>query len=102
MKLTDEDLTAMAIYLGLNERDFIDKYTQLRWFRMGLTLAEKPNGECVFLDSVDCQVQPAKPKQCRDFPNGWNFPGFEHTCRASPRVVSDEEYRRLTNGTNAG
>ena len=102
VKLTDEDITAMAIHLSLSERDFIEKYTQLRWFRLGLSLAEKPNGECVFLDGIDCRVQPVKPQQCRDFPNGWNFPGFEKQCRAIPRVVSDEEYRRLTNGVSAG
>jgi len=102
VKLTDEDITAMAIHLSLSERDFIEKYTQLRWFRLGLSLAEMPNGECVFLDGIDCRVQPVKPQQCRDFPNGWNFPGFEKQCRAIPRVVSDEEYRRLTNGASAG
>jgi len=40
-------------------------------------------------------VQPVKPQQCRDFPNLWNFPGFEQTCRALPNLVSEEEYRRL-------
>jgi len=36
-----------------------------------------------------------KPQQCRDFPNLWNFPGFEETCRAIPHRVSEEDYRRL-------
>ena len=43
----------------------------------------------------DCSVQPVKPQQCRDFPNLWNFPGFEKTCRAIPRLVGEEEYQRL-------
>jgi Fe-S-cluster containining protein len=102
VKLTGEDITGTAIYLGLDERDFIESFTQLRWFRMGLTLAEKPNGECVFLDGIDCRVQRVKPKQCREFPNLWRFPGFQKQCHAIPRVVSDEEYRRLTSGTSAG
>jgi hypothetical protein len=39
-------------------------------------------------------VQPVKPQQCRDFPNLWNFPGFEQTCRAIPRLVGEEEFAR--------
>ena len=67
-----------------------------RWIdRRALVLQEKADGSCVFLDGDDCSVQPVKPQQCRDFPNLWNFPGFEKTCRAIPRLVSDDEYRRL-------
>ena len=40
-------------------------------------------------------MQPVKPQQCRDFPNLWNFPGFEKVCHAVPRLVGPEEYRRL-------
>jgi uncharacterized protein len=36
-----------------------------------------------------------KPQQCRDFPNLWNFPGFEKVCHAVPKLVEEEEYRRL-------
>jgi uncharacterized protein len=102
VRLTEEDIAGMAIHFGLDEREFIEKFTRLRWFRLGLTLAEKPNGECIFLDGLDCRVQPVKPKQCRDFPNLWNFPGFQKQCHAIARVVSDEEYRRLTNSARAG
>ena len=48
---------------------------------------DKPGGECIFLEGRDCAVQPVKPQQCRDFPNGWNFPGFEKICRAVPREI---------------
>jgi hypothetical protein len=60
-----------------------------------LALQEKPNGECIFLDGNDCSVQPVKPQQCKDFPNLWNFPGFEKQCRAIPRIVREQEWRRL-------
>ena len=53
----------------------------------------RPGGPCG--EGDDCAVQPVKPQQCRDFPNLWNFPGFEKTCCAIPRLVSQEEYRRL-------
>jgi uncharacterized protein len=85
VKLTDGEITAMAAHLGLSEFDFIQTFTRLRADRQGLALQDKPTGECIFLEGRDCRVQPVKPQQCRDFPNGWNFPGFENICRAVPR-----------------
>jgi hypothetical protein len=40
-------------------------------------------------------VQPVKPQQCCDFPNLWNFPDFQKVCHAIPRLVHEEEYKRL-------
>ena len=57
-------------------------------------MQEKPDGGCIFLEGNDCAVQSAKPRQCRDFPNLWNFPGFEKFCHAIPREVSAEDYER--------
>lgn len=95
VRLTDEDVRAMAAYRGLSENEFTERFTRLREDRRGLVLTEKPNGECIFLDGIDCSVQPVKPQQCRDFPNRWNFPGFEKLCRAIPREVNEAEYDRL-------
>lgn len=78
----------------MSEHDFIQQFTRLRADRRGLALMDKPNGECVFLDGEGCAVQAVKPQQCRDFPNLWNFPGFEQICRAVPKLVSEEEYRQ--------
>lgn len=86
----------MAAFLGLPEDEFIQRYMRLRPDRRGLVLAEQADGACVFLDGNDCRVQSVKPQQCRDFPNLWNFPGWEQECRAIPRVVNEVEYRRLT------
>lgn len=85
----------MAAHLQRGEREFIAQFTQLRPDRLGLALLNQPNGECIFLAGENCAVQPVKPQQCRDFPNLWNFPGFEQVCHAVPKLVSDEEYRRL-------
>lgn len=93
--LTDVEIARLAVFKGMNALDFIQQFTRLAEDRRGLALKEKQNGECVFLDGTDCDVQPVKPQQCRDFPNLWNFPGFEKVCHAIPRQVSDEEYRRL-------
>lgn len=93
MRLTDAEIARLAAFLGLGQGEFIERFTRLRDDRRGLSLVEKPNGECVFLAGNDCSVQPVKPQQCRDFPNLWNFPGFEKICHAIPREVSAAEFR---------
>lgn len=94
VRLTDAEITRIAGHLGLNEAEFVERHTRLRADRKGLSLLEKSNGECKFLDGHDCSIQPVKPQQCRDFPNLWNFPGFEKICQAIPREVSPEEWRQ--------
>ena len=95
VRVTDGEITRLAAFKGISEHAFIQQFTRLRHDRRGLALQEKPDGSCIFLDGIDCSVQPVKPQQCRDFPNLWNFPGFEKLCRAVPRMVSEEEFRRL-------
>ena len=85
----------MAAHLQVSENDFIQRYTKLRLDRQGLSLMDKPTGECIFLEDNGCLVQPVKPQQCRDFPNLWNFKGAEKQCKAKPKDVSAEEFRRL-------
>ena len=97
-RITEAELARLAAFKGVSEYDFIQQRMRLRPDRRGLALADKPNGDCIFLEGNDCSVQPVKPQQCRDFPNLWNFPGFEKICRAIPRLVSDEVYRRLVSG----
>lgn len=82
VKLTDTDISAIAEFLGLDERDFIQKFTRLRPRRDGLALIDNPDESCVFLDGRDCRIQPVKPLQCRGFPNTWNFPGWRDVCKA--------------------
>jgi uncharacterized protein len=95
VRLEAAEITRLAGHLQLLETDFIQQFTRLTTDRRGLALLDKPNGECVFLDGEDCRVQSVKPQQCRDFPNVWNFPGFEQHCRAIPRAVTADEWRRL-------
>ena len=94
VRLTAAEVTRLAEWQQMGEFEFIQKFTRLTRDRRGLSLEEKPGGECIFLDGHECSVQPVKPHQCRDFPNLWNFPGFEKTCRALPRIVSDSEHAR--------
>ncbi|MEO6055028.1 MAG: YkgJ family cysteine cluster protein [Chthoniobacterales bacterium] len=84
MKLTEGDILSMARHFKITEWEFVQKYTRLRPSRDGLSLLDKENGECVFLDGIDCTVQAAKPSQCQGFPNNWNFPGWQDVCEAIP------------------
>ncbi|MEO8206433.1 MAG: YkgJ family cysteine cluster protein [Chthoniobacterales bacterium] len=84
VKLTEEDILSMARHFKITEWEFVQKYTRLRPSRDGLSLLDKENGECVFLDGTDCTVQAAKPSQCQGFPNKWNFPGWQDVCEAIP------------------
>jgi uncharacterized protein len=94
VRLTNGEITRLAAFKGLSEPNFIQQFMRLRWDRGGLALQEKADGGCIFLDGDDCSVQPVKPQQCRDFPNLWNFPGFEQSCHAIPRLVGEEEFAR--------
>jgi Fe-S-cluster containining protein len=94
VRLTEAEMARIADFLGLTQTEFIARHTRLRADRKGLSLLEKASGECEFLVGNDCSIQPVKPQQCRDFPNLWNFPGFEKVCRARPQDVPPEEWRR--------
>ena len=83
----------MAAHLGVTEHNFIQSYTRLKSDRSGLALQDKGNGECIFLDGHDCRINAVKPQQCRNFPNLWNFPGFEEVCRAKKIVMKAPEFR---------
>ena len=95
VRVTEAEVAPLAGLLGLTAHDFIQRHTCLRADRGGLALAIRPNGECIFLEGARCAVQTVKPQQCRDFPNLWNFPGFEIFCRSIPRRVDADEWRRL-------
>lgn len=85
--LTEADITALADRLGMDERDFIGRYTRLTRSRSGLSLEEEANGECVFLRDGLCSVYESRPRQCRHFPHLWYVEG-------SCPVVEAKEKRR--------
>ena len=95
VRMTEAEITRLAEFKGVSEFDFIQRFTRLAEDRQGLVLTDNARGECVFLEGNDCSVQAVKPQQCRDFPNLWNFPGFEKLCHAVPKIVSADEYNQL-------
>ena len=84
VKVSAEEIAAIARHLQIPETEFIQNHTRLRPNRDGLALLDKPNGECAFLKGRDCAIQAVKPAQCKGFPNTWNFPGWREFCQAVP------------------
>ena len=80
--MTNEEISAIAAYLKIEEGRFIQEYTRLRPDREGLALLDLEDGACFFLKGNNCSIQAVKPQQCKDFPNGWNFPGWRDLCEA--------------------
>ena len=88
--VTEEEVAKIANHLGLPLYEFVAEYTALRRNRAGLTLVEKPDDECSFLDGIDCVIQDVKPAHCAGFPNSWNFPGWREKCEAVPEPIDRE------------
>lgn len=78
--LTDEDVQAISAFLGLSEDAFVNTYCRLQRNRRGLSLIDAEDGACIMLCAEGCRIQPVKPRQCRDFPLRWRFPGWETRC----------------------
>lgn len=83
VRVTDEEVERIADYIGLSVDRFVQTHTRVNANRTGLSLIDKPNGECIFLEGKNtCNIQAVKPVQCAGFPNVWNFPGWRDVCEA--------------------
>ena len=82
VRITEAEILSISRFLGVSEDEFIQNTTRLRPNRDGLALIDQADGACIFLQGNDCSIQEVKPQQCRDFPNGWNFPGWRNVCEA--------------------
>jgi uncharacterized protein len=94
VKLSDREIQDMALFFRMTEADFIEKYTKLRPDRKGLSLKDRYDGACILLKEDRCLAQSAKPQQCRDFPNLWNYEGFRNTCKSSAIEMSIPDYEQ--------
>lgn len=89
--VTQDEVAQIAAFLGMELDDFIQTRTRLSANRRHLSLMEKPNGECFFLEGVNtCTLQDVKPAQCKGFPNAWRFDGWRDLCEAV-EVGGDED-----------
>lgn len=75
-----DEVDAMSGYLRLTAEAFTARYTRLTADRRGLSLIEKDGTTCIFLEDGRCRIQPVKPRQCKDFPEGWRFDRYQQIC----------------------
>ena len=81
--VTETEVDAIARHLGREPHDFIQNWTRLSANRRHLSLIEKADGACIFLEGKNtCRIQPVKPRQCSGFPNTWRFEGWREICEA--------------------
>ncbi|MFZ4397364.1 MAG: YkgJ family cysteine cluster protein [Kiritimatiellia bacterium] len=78
--LTGED-QRIAELVGLDLYAFTSTYTRLTEDRSALSLSERPDGACIFLQPDNtCRIQAVKPQQCRAFPYLWQSPRLANMC----------------------
>lgn len=81
--VTEQEVSNIAAFLQMDEQQFIDQLTRLSANRRHLSLIDKEDGSCYFLEGKNhCQLQDVKPHQCKGFPNQWRFPGWQDICEA--------------------
>ncbi len=83
VKLEAGESETIAGFLGLTHGEFLERFTRISRDRRHLVLAEAADGSCIFLEGdspAGCRIEPVKPRQCRDFPEHWNFPGWQEEC----------------------
>ncbi len=86
--LRDGEAEAIADLLGLTPHDFTARYTRLLADRRGLSLTERADGACIFLETGNaCLIQNVKPRQCRGFPNEWRSERLTAACAALRDVI---------------
>jgi len=68
VRVSDEEIAALARRLALSEAEFRKDYT--RTIGGGaISLIEKPNNDCIFFDQEQgCTVYADRPRQCRTWP----------------------------------
>ncbi len=83
VRLKNVEIDRIADFMGLSVDEFTSRYTDLTPDRRGLTLTDREDGACVFLEGDNrCRINPVKPDQCRGFPDRWSFDGYEQVCPA--------------------
>jgi len=63
--VTRKNIQAIAEFINVDEKHFIDKYCQISGKKF--VLAQNKNGYCVFWNKL-CTIHPVKPKMCKAWP----------------------------------
>ncbi len=79
----------IADQLGLALLAFTSAYTRLTADRRALSLGERADGACVFLQADNsCRIQAVKPQQCRAFPFLWRSARPANMCAGWKAAVA--------------
>ncbi len=68
--LSEEDITNLRTELSMDRQTFIDTFCRIvdmGAFKM-ISLLEKENYDCIFLQDGGCRVYRARPRQCATYP----------------------------------
>lgn len=83
VRVSDEEISRIASFLGMSEADFIDTETDVAPDRHGLVLKSRGDGSCAYLtEDSRCAINPVKPDKCRTFPHEWMNPDSFEICPA--------------------
>ena len=81
MRVSDAEIVRIAVFLGMEEQDFIDRETEIAPDRRGLILKSRPDGACAWLSEDNlCRINPVKPDKCRTFPREWTNDDSHRIC----------------------
>jgi Fe-S-cluster containining protein len=64
--LNADEMTAIAAHMDMPFEKFTRRY--VRQVGLAYSLVEKPNKDCVFLESGKCSIYDVRPTQCRTYP----------------------------------
>lgn len=89
--LTPLEAEKIAAFLDIEFQKFMDEYVRLSSDRRQLVLSGATDKDCIFLiedkDGCACRINPVKPAQCRNFPEHWNYPGWENICKEGKKFL---------------
>ena len=100
-----EDRSRIASFLGVDEEQFVERYCRRALGKV--SLVEKDNLDCVFLEPEGCRVYPVRPPQCRTFPfweryledrEAWEGLGDRCPGIGQGKLHTCEEIRRILRG----
>jgi Fe-S-cluster containining protein len=63
--VTDADIDAIAAFVGVERRQFIERFCELSGGQP--LIAQAASGYCVFWETV-CTIHPVKPRMCKAWP----------------------------------
>ena len=81
VRVSDEEISRIAAFLGMSEQEFIDRETDVAPDRRGLVLRSRADGACAWLSEDNlCRINPVKPRKCATFPFEWRNADSEEVC----------------------